>query len=103
MSTEHTGKTYQIRTIADIYKNVPADRIQLCMTELGAALSQAASIRDLLFATAEQLTGQKIDASIELPEAMEWIDDGKGELDLKFVTSKDDEFISLHTKIGGSK
>ena len=65
----HTGKTYRLRTLADIINEVPADRMADCMMELS-----------LVFIAAKlniEALGGKADVGLEV---FDWVDDGKGEL-----------------------
>lgn len=59
--------TYHLTTLEDVFRLVPADKIELCMAEIGRsmALGKAASI--------------DLDMPMVWPDVIEWVDDGKEE------------------------
>ena len=89
---------YQLTTIKDIFDNVPADKIELCMKELAVGIIQAKSMNNLFCKVAGALQGEQPDRAVEWPETCTWIDDDKGEIDLSFV-GEDGESIELKTKV----
>lgn len=88
---------YKLTTINDIFDKVPADKIELCCKELGIALSQAASVRNLVILGAESLGIALSEANlVTLPEEHIWIDDNKGNIDMNFSCNGID-IVSVHT------
>ncbi len=89
---------YQFTTIKDIFDNVPSEKIEQCLEELGVAMVQAKSMNDLLCETVDVMANVKPDGAVEWPETCTWIDDGNGEIDLNFALPGDDN-IQLKTKL----
>ena len=88
-----SGSVYRFSTIQQLVDEVPADRICDCMTELGKILQTTKGMAELTYMVAENLAkqdGKTIPPMpkqiIVLPEYMEWIDDGKGELEAHMKT-----------------
>lgn len=52
---------YVLTTIKDIFDQIPADRIEACLSELAVAMRQAKETAALIGATAAALAEQKID------------------------------------------
>ena len=80
----HTNKTYKFSNFEELYRAVPADRIEECMYELCQMLITARQVEDLIVETA-RASGEPFELSkpvMAFPAVLEWIDDGKGELDL---------------------
>ena len=71
-----THKTYELRTIADIFNMVPVDRIGVCMDELRLLLVTTANLRDMIdFGSPVQPKG-----NFKVDDVFIWTDDGKGKL-----------------------
>lgn len=70
---------YPIRTLADIYNTVPADKIKLCMAEIAEGMALASSNCDLMRGLIPEAAGKPNHELMKWPDAVEWIDDGKGE------------------------
>jgi hypothetical protein len=92
-SSAPSGSVYRFSTIQQLVDEVPADRICVCMTELGKILQTTKGMAELTYMVAENLAkqdGKTIPPMpkqiIVLPEYMEWIDDGKGELEAHMKT-----------------
>ena len=98
-----SGAIYKFRTIQEMVDRVPSDRIRECCEELGKILSAAKSTAEAVYFTAVDLARKEGKTFppmpgriIELPEEIEWIDDGKGEcvadiqnlFEIKLVTNK---------------
>ena len=84
---------YRFATLQQLVDEVPADRIMDCMTELGKILQTTKAMAELTYMVAQNLAekdGKTIPPLpkqiIKLPEYMEWIDDGKGELSAHMMT-----------------
>lgn len=71
--------TYKIKTLADIFNQVPTDKIELCMEEISRSMRLAAETCDLIRTQegCENLDNQDI---VQWPEFTEWIDDDRGEI-----------------------
>lgn len=89
--------TYRFATFQELVDRVPSDRIAACLRELAIVLQEGKLLAELMQATAESLGMAKQPAGrvLELPEELEWIDDGKGDLDLGFQAKAGDESIPL--------
>lgn len=90
---------YQLKTLKDVFDKVPADRIKACMNELAIGMRQAKAMGDLLGATASHIAGQDIDCTPSWPEEIEWIDDGNGEVALKFQGNNGDDLLDFMVKL----
>ena len=92
-SLHPASSVYRFATIQQLVDEVPADRIYDCMKELGKILQTTKGMAELTYMVAENLAmkdGKTIPPMpkqiIVLPEYMEWIDDGKGELEAHMKT-----------------
>ena len=67
---------YKLTTLRDVYEQVPADKLALCMREIAEGMEHARALTELLDATVDALhPGSK--AATIWPDVCEWIDDGK--------------------------
>lgn len=89
--------TYSLVTIADIFNKIPADRIQCCMDELGKIMTVAKSTQKLIQSVAEDKYGKKLPDLYKWPDAIEWMDDGKEDLEARFLDQ--DQKILMSVKI----
>lgn len=89
---------YEFTTIKDIFENVPTDKVEQCLKELGIAMTQAKTMNDMLCETVGALVGEKPDGAVEWPDTCTWVDDDKGEIDLNFGLPDDDN-IQIKTKV----
>ena len=89
-------KTYEIRTLADIYNLPTMEAMETCLDELTASMIQARATNDLICASAEAL-GHGINKAIQWPEVSKWIDDGKGEIVTK-IKANDKEVLRVTSK-----
>lgn len=90
-----TGKTYQFTTLQELFDRVPAHRLRECCVELGEALAPMKLAAETA-AECIQLINPKFEIPAQLavlPAPMEWIDDGKGEI--QPTLRAEDEGISL--------
>ena len=86
-TTYHTNQTYKFATLQQLVDEVPAERIQECMAELGELFYATKAMADLAHISvqyAAKQEGKTIPPTpkqvIKLPEFIEWIDDGKGDV-----------------------
>lgn len=76
--------TYQLdaATAKDIARLVPPDRVRVCMMELAELIIQAQFTRDALrHTTAAQAIQGASEIGVELPDTLEWLDDGEGTIE----------------------
>ena len=80
--------TYKFRTFQELVDRVPSDRIAECLRECGLALQQGKAMAELVFLTACSLAkdaGKDAPAMpkhlLEMQNELEWIDDGKGQIE----------------------
>ena len=66
----HTGETFQLRTLADIINEIPADRMADCMMELSI----------VFIAAKKNIEDMGAIAAVRPDSVFSWFDDGKGEL-----------------------
>ena len=71
-------KTYELRTLKDVYEQVPLEKIELCMREIAEGMVLARKLVELMNATAKAIDKDAAPQDI-WPEACTWIDDGKEE------------------------
>lgn len=69
------GKTYPIRTLADIFALPSVDHIDRCLSEFRTLMMSARGTLDLLSAIAAS-KGADV-AGFSMPETLDWTDDGK--------------------------
>lgn len=86
---------YQLKTLKDVFDKVPANKIVECMNELAVAMVQAKAMQGLFDVVSENKV-----AKSDWPENVEWIDDGKNEIELSYRNSDDnDEILRVETKL----
>jgi hypothetical protein len=98
-------KSYQFSTLQELVDRVPADRIPLCMEELGRCFGLAKSSTILLYEAARVLAekdGVKVpdcpERVIEMPPVITWDDDGKGEIAATMQHPDGGEFFTVALK-----
>lgn len=69
---------YEIKTIKDVFDQVPSDRIVDCLTELAVGMARAKRMHE----TRAESTGGAI--GIAWPETVTWVDDGAGSLEIRY-------------------
>lgn len=65
--------SYQLVTLKDVFDKVPAGSIRACLDELAKGMTYAKGLSDLA------------GAPLQWPESIDWIDDGKGEIDISIT------------------
>ena len=103
-----THKTYKFSTFQELVDTVPADRIRLCLEEIGTALSTAKATTELVAMVAADMAGKadfELPARvITLPEFFEWVDDGKGEIESRLHhPDGDGEVLAVRVTKGASE
>lgn len=80
---------YRLRTIKDIFEQVPEDRIEACMSDITQMLLQAKAIQNLGRVAAE-MQGSDPDTAVDMQEEFVWTDDGDSEVRHHFnIVSKE--------------
>jgi len=92
--------TYRFSTFQELVDEVPSDRICDCLEELGKVIQTAKATAELCYKVAEDLARKKElppmpKQIIKLPDALEWIDDGKGELEAELTDQTGARFVGL--------
>lgn len=80
-----TNKTYEIRTLADIYNLPSYEAVETCLKEISVLILQTRAMNDLVAANASKLGITTEAICIPFLEKVEWIDDGKGMVDVTYV------------------
>ncbi|MAF06187.1 hypothetical protein [Herbaspirillum sp.] len=86
------SKEYRIETLMDVFKNVPKDRIKLCMAELAEGLVHGRYLQELH----DQIGWGD---HCVFPGYLTWIDDDEGTYDIN-ITNNGEPFadIRIHSK-----
>ena len=83
------GKTYPLRTLADVFKLPSIDHIRRCLPEVCDAIITTRIGADALVQAVRDVSPELAAAiaaeAIEFPEVLNWEDDGKGAASLDFV------------------
>jgi len=92
--------TYRFSTFQELVDEVPSDRICDCLEELGKVIQTAKATAELIYKVAEDLARKKElppmpKRIIKLPDALEWIDDGKGELEAQINDETGKPFVGF--------
>jgi DNA polymerase II large subunit len=97
-SNEPDGTVYPLRTIEDIYKLPSYAHMNRCLTELRKTLLEGRAHSDLFVEILrEKGVSSPYDQLIKWPEVFEWIDDGKGEIDLEFIAPDSTLTVSIRS------
>lgn len=95
-----TGKTYEIRTLRDIFNLPTFEAMETCLDETKRVMVQLRATLDLVQEVA-QLQGIESPVGCEaFPEPLIWIDDGRGESTINFKVGGEDA-LTIKT-IGGN-
>lgn len=95
------SKSYEIRTLKDIYDNVPTDRIDVCFQEIHSAIRSAMLTRDLIkdLMIADGCDVADINSLMVYPKVTEWVDDDKGEVGFTLNSAETQEtLLSVNVK-----
>lgn len=92
------SKIYALTTLRDVFEQVPADKIELCMREIAEGMAVAKATMELLTAAADAIHPGAT-ALVEWPVTVDWIDDGKGQIGCDF-TVNGETMLSLRKKGG---
>lgn len=100
------SKSYEIRTLKDIYDNVPTDRVDICFQEIHSAIRSAMLTRDLIkdMMAAEGEAVEDINSIMVYPEVTTWVDDDKGEVGFTLNSAENQEsLLSVNVKKEGAE
>lgn len=97
-----TNKTYEIRTLADIYNLPSYEHVEQCLEEIKVIMLQAKATNDL-FVGLVQHKGIEIPGGkcFEWPEKIDWLDDGKRNIGTDYVAPDGSRFLSM--RVGEDK
>ena len=91
-------KKYPIRTLADIFNTVPADKIKICMAEIAEGMALASASCNLARRLQPELVGKSNAEIMPWPEMTKWVDDGKGECGFDCVNEAGAVIFGLRSK-----
>src|SRR5437868_6962012 len=101
-----TGKTYKFSSFQELIDTVPGDRILDCMKEIGVLFSTAKLSTELVSAVARNIAkqdGVELPADpirkIVIPVELEWMDDGKGDVQANLVDHEGKKMFSVNSKV----
>ena len=94
------SETYNLKTIMDIVKKVPEDRIDDCLKELSLLIKRTS----VMWAEAKGLCSENgvefNEDLVKLPDAIDWIDDGLGQVTAEIKIKEDgSESITVKTTL----
>lgn len=93
-------KTYEIRTLADIFYLPTAKQMETALAEFTAGMRDNRRAADAMIHIAA-LAGKKftLREAVQFPEVTTWIDDGKGEVcGRHFMEGQDEPFLVIQSK-----
>lgn len=85
-------KTYRFSTFQELLERVPADRLSDCLDETKALLLVASGVSEITRLALEANGKVHTGPIYKLPEELEWVDDGKGLIQLR-VKNHDDRTV----------
>lgn len=97
MSKDVEPKTFPITTLRDIYNLPTFEQMEVCLDEVTKSMIQARAVNDLAIETAEAM-GTPIDQAFVWPDVLEWVDDNKGEVGVRFGDHDGKEMFSVMIK-----
>ncbi len=80
------GKTYRLETFVDVWNLGDSERIQRALSEICVGMVEARLMSDAILATARALDPSMdyAEPSGPWPRVLDWKDDGKGEITIRF-------------------
>jgi hypothetical protein len=88
--------TYQIRTLQDIFNLPSFKEVELCLEEIRQIMVRAKCTNDALVALLRS-NGHECERAIEWPEVIDWVDDGKS--NMEFTVNDQDGVEIFTTKV----
>lgn len=82
---ENTGEVRRIITIADAFQEIPTDKIDKFLEDLGAAMRSFNALRSCL----DALAAEKLD--LDIRHGFVWIDDGQSDVQINLYTEPSHE------------
>src|SRR5690349_19839994 len=76
-TTEPTNKTYYFRTFADVFRQLPLEKLRDCMAELTMQMLQAKAADERMCAELKAKGVELNETYYKYPETVGWVDDGK--------------------------
>ncbi len=84
------NEKYNLASIMDIVRKVPADRVDVCLEELTLLIKKTSGMwhetKKLCLDNGIEFT----EDLVKLPDAIDWIDDGLGKITAKIKIAEDD-------------
>jgi hypothetical protein len=98
------GKTYPLRTLADVFNLPSIEHIRRCLPEVCDAIITARIGSDALVAAVRDVSPElaaTIPAeAVEFPDVLNWEDDGKGSAELDFEEDGRGVLLTISNKEG---
>lgn len=89
---------YKLKTLRDVYEQIPADKLHLCLREIADGMLHVKALAEL-FDAAASTTEPGASAHTSWGEECEWIDDGKEDQTINVTcTGSDDVAFVYSTK-----
>lgn len=92
-----TNKIYEIRTLRDIYNLPSYEAVETCLKEISVLILQTRATNDLCAEAGKKMGLPEGSIYIPFLEKVDWIDDGKGMLDVSYVAEGSGDTL-LQTK-----
>ncbi len=86
---------YKLRTIKDIFDQVPADRIEECMKELTTLICSSKHMAETVRLVMSDTQGKEIPQLYAFPDEIVWKDDGNGLLEANLPLGKQNIKIEI--------
>lgn len=86
------GKTYPIRTLADIFNLPSVGHIERCLSDIHRAMIVSRQTADAMIEVAKSLgLDVTLQDAIQYPEVTSWTDDDKDDVGARFIVEGDAE------------
>jgi len=93
------SEKYNLKSIMDIVRKVPEDRIEDCLDELCQLVRNTSAMWNQAKKACEQSGIDLTDELVKLPDAIDWIDDNLGQVTAEVKITEDGDSITLKTKL----
>ena len=91
------NNSYELTTLNDVLRKVPADRIKACFEELAVAFTQMASVIESLQLA---MPGVDVSSMAHVPDSHTWVDDGLREVSVSVGVDGESDMLNLKTTLG---
>jgi hypothetical protein len=101
MSEIHSTPSSQIfplSTLGDIFNLPTREQMVLCLKEVAETMIQARATHDLITTLMHETVIPVSGKPFEWPKVINWVDDGKGEIETRYLTPDGKEIFSM--KVG---